>query len=205
MKTLAAAWNWYRSTKESLQQLQRIGRKYWTEIPWETAGIGRDEHFRTLEASEIEEATTTSLGPIDDLAVVVLFSVFESHVRDHVVRRMSPEMDTLKDPILMEAAEDARRGVEEGSFFRRVLEPLKNQRSSLADLVTRVDQVRDYRNWVAHGRRDMPTNNVTPADAYQRLKDFLAELGIPAEPEQIGREEFGGELHPGTQTESPPE
>ena len=84
------------------------------------------------------------------------------------------------------AAEDAIRGVEEGSFYRRVLEPLKRQERVSADLITQVDQVREYRNWVAHGRRDAPTNNVTPELAYERLKEFLAVLGIAAESEEEG-------------------
>ncbi len=47
-----------------------------------------------------------------------------------------------------------------------------------------VDQVRDYRNWVAHGRRELPTNYVTPKQAYARLVDFLDALGITAEAEE---------------------
>src|SRR5262249_26958432 len=105
-------------------------------------------------------------------------------VRDHLVAMIRPEADKLSDPILKEAAADAIRGVEEGSFYRRVLEPLKEQDRVPAELVTQVDQVRDYRNWVAHGRRGSPTNSVTPKVAYDRLKDFLDELGIAVESER---------------------
>lgn len=193
MNTLADAWDWYTSTRRSLEQIQRIGNRYWDEILWEKAAIGRDDAFRTLEASEIEKATTISLAPIDDLAVVVLFSVFESLVRDHIVGLIKPQAETLSDPILKQAAEDAIRGVEEGSFYRRVLDPLKQQGRIAADLITQVDQVQDYRNWVAHGRRETPTNNITPKLAFERLKDFLAALGIAleaehAEPERTGME-----------------
>jgi len=125
------------------------------------------------------------LKPIDDLAVVVLFSVFESLVRDYLIRRIKPEAAALSDPILKQAADDALRGVAEGSFFRRVLEPLKEQNHLSANLITQVDQVRDYRNWVAHGRRETPTNNVTPQMAYDRLGDFLDALDIAVESEQV--------------------
>ncbi len=108
----------------------------------------------------------------------------ESHVRDSLADRMKPEADVLTDPILKEAAEDAMQGVQEGSFYRRVLPPLKEQGRVSADLVTLIDQVRDYRNWVAHGRRDTPTNLVTPPMAYQRLNEFLAVLGIATQPEE---------------------
>jgi hypothetical protein len=48
-----------------------------------------------------------------------------------------------------------------------------------------VDQVRDYRNWVAHGRREVPTNNITPRIAYDRLAAFLDALGITVASEQV--------------------
>jgi hypothetical protein len=124
------------------------------------------------------------LKPIDDLAVVVLFSVFESLVRDYLIASIAPQAERITDPILKEAADEAMQGVKEGSFYRRVLDPLKQQGLVSAGLITQVDQVRDYRNWVAHGRRDVPTNNVTPKMAYDRLTEFLAALGIPAESEE---------------------
>jgi hypothetical protein len=96
----------------------------------------------------------------------------------------------LIDPILKEAAENAIQGVEEGSFYRRVLDPLKEQRRVSADLVTQVDQVRHYRNWVAHGRRDRGSDmsNVTPRMAYERLREFLAVFEIADESELFERE-----------------
>src|SRR4051812_19121066 len=102
MKTLADAWEWYISTRESLLQIRRIGAKYWSEIPWEKAAMGRDDDFRMLEASDIAAATALSLAPIDDLAVVVLFSVFESLVREHLVGLIRPEADLLTNPLLRE-------------------------------------------------------------------------------------------------------
>src|SRR5258705_135171 len=127
MNTLADAWDWYVSTRTNLERMQRLGRKHWNTLPWATLPIGRDDEFRTLETEDIEAETKKSLAPIDDLAVVVLFSVFESLVRSFVVALIRPEAAGLSDPILKHAAEEAIRGVEEGSFYRRVLEPLKKQ------------------------------------------------------------------------------
>jgi hypothetical protein len=64
----------------------------------------------------------------------VLFSVFESQVRDYLVARIKPEAAGLTDPILREAAGDAIQGVEEGSFYRRVLHPLNEQGRVSADI-----------------------------------------------------------------------
>jgi uncharacterized protein YutE (UPF0331/DUF86 family) len=185
MNSLADAWEWYGATKRNLTRMQRIGGKYWDDPSLKGASLWGDDEFKMLASEDVVQETTASLAPIDDLAVVVLFSVFESHVRDYLVQRIKPEAAGLSDPILKQAADDALRGVEEGSFYRRVLEPLKEQSFVSADLVTQVDQVRDYRNWVAHGRRDMPLNNVTRYAAYDRLKEFLAALGVAVESEQV--------------------
>jgi len=184
MRTLAEAWNWYKATKQNLARMQRLGERYWTALSLPDTSIWQDDHFRTLEAADIVTETTVSLKPIDDLAIFVLFYVFESHVRDYLIELIEPQAERIIDPILKEAANDAMQGIKDGSFYRRVLEPLKNQGRVSSNLITQVDEVRDYRNWVAHGRRDAPTNNVTPKIAYDRLGEFLAALGIAAESEK---------------------
>jgi hypothetical protein len=184
MKTLTAAREWWVATKENLARMQHLGKRHWSDASLSDASIWQDDRFKTLEAARIVAETSASLEPIDDLAVVVLFSVFESQVRDFLSKLMQPHADRITHPILREAARDALRGVEDGSFYRRVLEPLKRQGFVSPDLVTQVDQVRDYRNWVAHGRREAPTNFVTPEQAYVRLEEFLAAIGITDEDER---------------------
>jgi hypothetical protein len=184
MKTLADAWEWYLASRDNLKRMQRIGRRYWRAIPWETEAIGRDDEFRTLEGPQIVAETEKGLAWIEDLAIVVLFSVFEAVVRSYLVTRIQPEARGLSDPILRQAAEEAIQGVREGSFFNHVLEPLKGQNPELADLVTQVNQVRDYRNWVAHGGRGRPKNNIDPRSAFDRLGAFLEALHIPVESEE---------------------
>jgi hypothetical protein len=173
--------------------MYRLGERHWSDPSLAGASIWTDDSFRMLEASAIVAETTVSLRPIDDLAIVLLFSVFESQVRDYLIELIEPQAARVSDPILKEAVEDAMQGVREGSFYRRVLEPLKKQDRISAEVVTQVDQIRDYRNWVAHGRRDAPTNNVTAQMAYDRLRKFLDALGISAEPE----EQPSGWLEPG--------
>ena len=85
-------------------------------MPWETASVGRDDVFRTLEASDIVAETTTSLRPIDDLAVVVLFSVFESQVRDYLAARIKPEAAGLSDPIRKGRPRTPFRASRKGAF-----------------------------------------------------------------------------------------
>jgi hypothetical protein len=44
------------------------------------------------------------------------------------------------------------------------------------NLVEEVNQVRRYRNWVAHGRRGPEPDFVTPQKAYDRLTRFLKRM-----------------------------
>jgi hypothetical protein len=54
-----------------------------------------------------------------------------------------------------------------------VLEPYKDVN---ADLIDEVNQVRRYRNWVAHGRRTAQPDAVNLLAAYDRLKRFLEQI-----------------------------
>ncbi len=88
--------------------------------------------------------------------------------------KIRPELDALKHPVSQRAAKQVLEQIEEGSFFH-VLEPYK---PGLADLVEQVNQVRRYRNWVAHGKRGPRPDAVVPTIAYQRLASFANELGL---------------------------
>lgn len=181
MKSLVDAWKWYTATRDNLLRMNRLADKYWRLLPW-AGKLGRDDDFRLLEASDVLTETRHSLEFLDDLAVLVLFSVFEQAVRDHVRDGAGVEADALTHPVLRRAAEEALRAVEEGSFFR-VLEPYKGE--GRADLIEEVNQVRRYRNWVAHGRRGEQPPAVTPTSAYDRLSRFLVAV-VPVEPEAGG-------------------
>jgi hypothetical protein len=119
MKDLADAWKWYEHARQNLERMRKLAKKHWDSFRWETDLIGKDDDFRTLEARDIEEEANVSLEPIDDLAIVVLFSVFESLVRKHVEEIIKPEAEGLVDPILRHAAKEAIEGVKEGSFYGR--------------------------------------------------------------------------------------
>ena len=186
MKTLADAWSWYQSTRSNLLRMQRLASHHWDDPSLENSSLSQDEKFKTLEAEEIEEETTQALNPLDDLAVLVLFSVFEATVREYLELRIQPEASILSEPILKHAAQEAIVGVREGSFFNRVLNPLKQQGQVSSDLIDKVNQVRTYRNWVAHGKRTVRKKgdiNIGPQEAYDRLKEFLDTLRIAIKPE----------------------
>jgi hypothetical protein len=174
--TLEEAWGWYRAAAESLRRVERVGRKYWSQ-PAIRELLGKDDTLRDVSREAVEEGAKQAREPLDDLAVLVLFSVFESIVRDAVRGQVAGEAEGLRHPSLLYAAQEALSSIEDGSFFR-VLEPYKDRD---AGLIEEVNQVRRYRNWVAHGRRGNPLARIDPRSAYDRLSRFL-ELIVPSPP-----------------------
>lgn len=183
MRTLDEAWAWYRAVANGTKRLNHLA-KFWDDLPWEgeepwTEQLKRDNVLRAVSATEMNEDANCVRDELDDLAVLVLFSVFEAVVRDWIQAQIKPEVDGLRHPTLKRAGEDVLDAVAEGSFFR-VLDPYKSIDSGL---VEQINQVRRFRNWVAHGRRldKKPDALVQPKEAYDRLKQFLAVLQSPTQ------------------------
>lgn len=178
MTTLQDAWNWYQATRASLRHIERLAEKHWGALPWD-GDLGRDQLLRDVTGPDVLREAQTGQQPLADLAVLVLFSVFESVVRGVVRSQVADEAAALRHPSLVYAAQDAVTAINEGSFFR-VLEPYKGLD---AGLIEEVNQVRRYRNWVAHGRRGDPPGSpalrIEPRTAFERLNRFLAIIMPP--------------------------
>jgi hypothetical protein len=91
MKTLEGAWKWYQQAKSQLELVRRIASHYWLDLPWEDK-LDRDDRFKALVQEELEQDTSFTLAQIDDLGVLVLFSVFESLVRDLLAAQIETEI-----------------------------------------------------------------------------------------------------------------
>jgi hypothetical protein len=169
MTSVQDAWHWYLATRKSLLRIRRMAEKHWNSLPW-AGPLGRDKQFEPLEADDVTREANLGLDHFEDIAVLVLFSVFEAQVRSQILGEVRTEAKSIRHPALRSAATEAQRAIEEGSFFR-VLEPYKNP--ELVGLVEEVNQVRRYRNWVAHGRRTQRPPDVTPQVAFDRLSRFL--------------------------------
>lgn len=172
MMTLEGAWDWYLTVRKQLGLFARLGRAHWDRLPADCTVWG-DDRLKEVGAKEIVEASALGLDHLDDFAVLVLFSVFESVVRDRALAEIRGERERLSHPLVIRIVESARDDIENGSFFR-VLDAYKAKVD--VNLVEEVDQVRRYRSWVAHGRRGAGPESVEPAIAYERLHRFLAEL-----------------------------
>jgi hypothetical protein len=186
MKTLEGAWKWYQQAKSQLELVRRIASHYWLDLPWEDK-LDRDDRFKALVQEELEQDTSFTLAQIDDLGVLVLFSVFESLVRDLLAAQIETEIveKSINHSVLLEATRDLIKQVEEGSFFK-VLDPFKKLDPNLVEMV---NQVRRYRNWVAHGKRGKKPPTVDPRMAYERLSEFWSLLANrSAEPDAQDRQ-----------------
>lgn len=186
MNTLEDAWAWYTAVAKNANRLNHLAA-HWDDLPW---GVGfewvgrleRDNVLRHVDSGKMRDDARRAASGLDDLAVLVLFSVFEAVVRDGIEEQVRPEIEQLRHPTLVKAGSDVLDAISQGSFFR-LLEPYKSD--AHAGLVEQVNQIRKYRNWVAHGRRPekQPDSFVTPDIAYDRRSRFLAVLrGVNADP-----------------------
>jgi hypothetical protein len=173
MNSLDDAWTWYEDSRFVTELMHRLADKHWESLPWDSA-LGRDDQFREAEKDQVRTAARAALRQLDDLAVVVLFSVFESVVRRTIIEEARPEAEGIRHRSLRLAAGKAIQQMEDGPFFQ-VLEPFKDTH---ADLVEEVNQVRRYRNWVSHGKRGLSPESVSPKAAMNRLRRFLSVAGI---------------------------
>ncbi len=178
--SLEDAWRWYEAARALARTTERLER-FWDGLPWE-GDLGRDNYLRELTAKEIRNSSRAVLDDLDDLCVLLLFSVFEAIIRKRVLAEVDEEWPLLRHVAIKRAVVDMREGIENGSFFK-VLEPYK---ISDPNLVEEVNQVRRYRNWVAHGRRSDQPDAVEPATAYDRLKRFLGHMAGSNKPDSAG-------------------
>jgi hypothetical protein len=183
MMTLEDARRWYETTRRQLRLFGRLGGTYWNDLPWDSA-LGKDDRLKTLEANVIIEDVGFCLEHLDDLAIPVLFSAFESVVRDQILSVIEEEIKKERQgqdrPLIIQILHEARQESKRGRILR-VLGYLKSQD---AGLVEEVNQVRRYRNWVAHGCRTVRPAAVSPAVAYERLQRFLDRFAAPIPDEQ---------------------
>jgi hypothetical protein len=176
INSLADAWAWYESAKILTLAMRQLGKRHWDRLPWE-GDLGSDNRLRGLKAAEIVEQSSRIIVNLDDLCVLLLFSVFEALVRDRALADVAAEIPPPRHPALQHAIKNLNDNIEHGSFYT-ILQAYKTLDP---DLVERVNQVRKFRNWVAHGRRGAPENAVDPLTAYNRLQSFLDHLRPPTE------------------------
>jgi hypothetical protein len=171
MMTLEDAWGWYQATRSALELFARLGRRYWDNLPEENS-FWNDDAFRQLTGDAIVQRVGFGLEHIDDFAVMILFSVFEAIVRERVLEHVEAQRAGIEDGLLAGMVDAGVKELRKKAFLR-VLEVFKAMDSGL---VEEVNQVRRYRNWVAHGRPARRPPAVDPSMARERLSRFLKTM-----------------------------
>ena len=130
--------------------------------------LSRDNRLREHTAGDLMDRAEATLEDLDDLAVLLMFSVFEASVRDRAKADVDRETVSIRHPAVLRTVKDLKDAIKNGSFGR-VTESYKTMDVNLTE---QVNQVRKFRNWVAHGRRGEPENSVRPDTAIERLRRY---------------------------------
>ena len=116
--------------------MDRIARRYWDDPRLEGL-LGLDNKFRTLSKGDIQDKARLILEDLDDLAVLLPFSVFEAEVRGQTLEGVERELTTPpRHPALKDTIDEMKDTIRNGSFgmltqMYRNLDP---------DLKTQVDR-----------------------------------------------------------------
>src|SRR5689334_16559494 len=137
ISSLEGAWKWYASVRELTLTMLAMGKKHWESLPWD-GPLGQDERLRHVETPQILDWATVTHSDLDDLCVLLLFSVFEATVRSRALMDVAAEVPTLRHPALQHAVRTLNEALEHGSFYK-VTEAYKTLDP---DLVEQVNQVR---------------------------------------------------------------
>jgi hypothetical protein len=110
---------------------------------------------------------------LDDLIVLGMVASFEAHLKKYITSRLRIDSGAYQSEIdtwLTDRIENAPLYRIDGIFKPPVTQ----------SMIDDVDDVRKYRNWVAHGRlaSRKPARTVNPDLAYNILTHFMATAGI---------------------------
>lgn len=167
MNKLEEIMKWYKLTIES----QRITSKILNSSP---EIVPLDSSLAEYTLSDAKEILLKAENELNDLTVLSLVSVFEQSILDYLKNlgkeTVEKEEEILSKSVLKYALKNSDRW-----HFKDVLDIFKSVLD--AELVGSVKQVYEYRNWVAHGRREtISVTRVDPETAYDRLNEFLGRL-----------------------------
>ncbi len=87
----------------------------WNDPALETV-LGRDNRLRHRTEADLLDRASMILDDLDDLAVLVLFSVFEANVRARASVDVERETSSIQHPAVLRAVNDLKEAIENGSF-----------------------------------------------------------------------------------------
>lgn len=163
MNSVDEVWEWYNAARATTQRLARVAGKHWEHIEG-------DNKLRSLDGAKVVADAKLAGSPLNDLAIVMMFSVFEATVRRLLAEQLKRELPSITHPLVLGAVRDRLETLKTRSFAEVLNSFSKGGHANLAE---EVRQVRKYRNWITHGRSGKPVDNVDPQSARDRLTRFL--------------------------------
>ncbi|ETI89117.1 MAG: hypothetical protein Q607_CBUC00182G0097 [Clostridium butyricum DORA_1] len=167
MNKLEEIMEWYKLTIES----QRVTLKILNSSP---ELVPLDSSLAEYKLSEAKKILLKAENELNDLTVLSLVAVFEQLVLDYLKdlgkETIKKEEEILSKSVLKYALKNSDRW-----HFKDILDIFKSILSN--ELVGSVKQVYDYRNWVAHGKKETTSiTKIDPEVAYDRLNEFIGRL-----------------------------
>ncbi|RQN12293.1 hypothetical protein EHW71_03490 [Clostridium butyricum] len=164
MNKLEEIMEWYKLTIES----QRVTLKILNSSP---ELVPLDSSLAEYKLSEAKKILLKAENELNDLTVLSLVAVFEQLVLDYLKdlgkETIKKEEEILSKSVLKYALKNSDRW-----HFKDILDIFKSILSN--ELVGSVKQVYDYRNWVAHGKKETTSiTKIDPEVAYDRLNEFI--------------------------------
>jgi hypothetical protein len=172
IRTLDDAWKWYKAVDRLARHMRRMAANYWDRDELSNL-LARDSIFRNRTAAEIRDDANLILDELEDLAVLILFTVFEAEVRDVAQLDAERLLRETSHPAMLSAAKDLEDAIKRGSFSQitAAYQPMD------VDMTAQIDQIRAFRNWVAHGRRGLADNLTNPGTAVERMRRYVEKIG----------------------------
>lgn len=169
MNELERIIKWYDLTLESQRFTIRLAEKSPEIFPL-------DSSLAAKSFNEVKETLLEAEKELKDLTVLSLVSVFEQILIDYVSDETKKIIEMGNESFFEAAIKYAFKNTEKW-HFKDILDLFKTMVGS--ELVGRVKQIYEYRNWVAHGKNQSKINRVTkttPEITYEQLSEFLNRL-----------------------------
>jgi len=172
IRTLDDAWEWYKAIDRIARHMRRMAANYWDRDELSNL-LARDSILRNRTAAAILDDTNRILDDLEDLAVPVLFTVFEAEVRGVAQVDAERLLREMSHPAMLSATKDLEDAIKSGSFGKvtAAYQPMD------VDMTAQIDQIRGFRNWVAHGRRGPVDNLTNPERAIERMRRYVEKIG----------------------------
>ena len=162
-------WDAYSTAMDALTVVRQC-----VSLPTATpSDLFKDTRFQSRPSEDTLGSLAKAQAQLGDQTVLSLFAAFEARIRDHVAEKCAALSTAgLSDPPFWQAISKSLQKYCDQPGSSENLTDLFRSRADPATLDS-LASIRQYRNWVAHGRRPPAKTSVVPFHAYDALTSFL--------------------------------